>query len=183
MRACDERHSSPLKEHNPLASWVDTLCCFQTQMLFEPPACQCSWRLGPEGRWWWGGGGELTDVTLLFIEREVIEHLSSLFPSLLYSLSLSLTLFLPLFLTSRSPKMGHWEVSIIRITLHKPGRNVHIHIEIKISAYANSRTHPHTRMQSWRPFGARTRTKRRINENPSPTRGFQTWRTLDISVS
>lgn len=67
----DERAGSPLKECNPLAGWVDTLSCFQTEMLLEPPACQCSRRLGG-----------ITDLTLLFIWRVfavVAEHLSSPF--------------------------------------------------------------------------------------------------------
>lgn len=74
----DERAGSPLKECNPLAGWVDTLSCFQTD---------AAWAAGLPMHQTPGGG--ITDLTLLFIWRVfavVAEHLSS--PS-------SLTLFLP----------------------------------------------------------------------------------------
>lgn len=94
-------------------------------MLLEPPACQCSRRLGG-----------ITDLTLLFIWRVfavVAEHLSSLF-----SLSLSHPVSPPS-PACLSPKMGHWEVSIIRITLHKT-RHTHAH------KCMHSRTHPCARL-------------------------------------
>ena len=104
----DERAGSPLKECNPLAGWVDTLSCFQADAAW---AAGLPMQQTPGGNHW--------SDSVVHLKGVCRGGRTSLLPLLSHPLP-------PPSLASLSPKMGHWEVSIIRITLHKPALHTQI---------------------------------------------------------